>query len=122
MAKATLEDILHTSVSIFREPDADRRSTDLTKSLRGELVRGSHCRRIPQELRRRDRGRDHTIVSPGWTACQDLNDTSGEPYQRANLPRTRVRYGYRRIHVLLSREGWPVNEGKLGSRSMAASR
>jgi putative transposase len=22
---------------------------------------------------------------------------------------TRVRYGYRRIHVLLRREGWPVN-------------
>jgi putative transposase len=25
------------------------------------------------------------------------------------LAATRVRYGYRRIHVLLRREGWPVN-------------
>ena len=25
------------------------------------------------------------------------------------LAETRVRYGYRRIHVLLRREGWPVN-------------
>lgn len=22
---------------------------------------------------------------------------------------TRVRYGYRRVHVLLTREGWPIN-------------
>jgi putative transposase len=25
------------------------------------------------------------------------------------IAETRVRYGYRRIHVLLQREGWPVN-------------
>jgi putative transposase len=25
------------------------------------------------------------------------------------IAETRVRYGYRRIHVLLRREGWPVN-------------
>ena len=25
--------------------------------------------------------------------------------------RTRVRYGYRRVHVLLRREGWAINEG-----------
>jgi putative transposase len=25
------------------------------------------------------------------------------------VPETRVRYGYRRVHVLLRREGWPVN-------------
>jgi putative transposase len=24
---------------------------------------------------------------------------------------TRVRYGYRRVHVLLRREGWPINHG-----------
>ncbi len=26
---------------------------------------------------------------------------------------TRVRYGYRRIHVLVRREGWPVNEKRI---------
>jgi putative transposase len=26
---------------------------------------------------------------------------------------TRVRYGYRRIHVLLRREGWPVNAKRI---------
>jgi transposase InsO family protein len=26
---------------------------------------------------------------------------------------TRVRYGYRRIHVLLRREGWPVNSKRV---------
>lgn len=26
------------------------------------------------------------------------------------IAETRVRYGYRRIHVLLRREGWDVNE------------
>ncbi len=26
--------------------------------------------------------------------------------------RTRVRYGYRRVHVLLRREGWPINQKK----------
>ena len=25
------------------------------------------------------------------------------------IAQTRVRYGYRRIHVLLRREGWPIN-------------
>jgi putative transposase len=25
---------------------------------------------------------------------------------------TRVRYGYRRVHVLLRREGWPINQKK----------
>lgn len=25
------------------------------------------------------------------------------------IAETRVRYGYRRVHVLLRREGWPVN-------------
>jgi putative transposase len=25
------------------------------------------------------------------------------------ITETRVRYGYRRVHVLLRREGWPVN-------------
>ena len=26
-----------------------------------------------------------------------------------DLAATRVRYGYRRLHVLLQREGWPIN-------------
>jgi putative transposase len=26
---------------------------------------------------------------------------------------TRVRYGYRRIHVMLRREGWPVNSKRV---------
>jgi putative transposase len=25
---------------------------------------------------------------------------------------TRLRYGYRRVHVLLRREGWPINQKK----------
>lgn len=30
-----------------------------------------------------------------------------------DLARTRVRYGYRRLHVLLRREGWPVNAKRI---------
>jgi putative transposase len=29
-----------------------------------------------------------------------------------DICQTRVRYGYRRVHVLLRREGWPVNQKK----------
>jgi putative transposase len=29
------------------------------------------------------------------------------------LAESRVRYGYRRLHVLLRREGWPVNHKRI---------
>lgn len=38
----------------------------------------------------------------------------GRPSWRAikEICQTRVRYGYRRVHVLLRREGWPINQKK----------
>ena len=30
-----------------------------------------------------------------------------------DLAESRVRYGYRRLHVLLRREGWPVNHKRV---------
>lgn len=37
-----------------------------------------------------------------------------EPKQRINeIAETRVRYGYRRIHVLLRREGWEINSKRV---------
>jgi transposase InsO family protein len=38
----------------------------------------------------------------------------GPPVSRIKeLAATRVRYGYKRIHVLLRREGWPVNHKRV---------
>jgi putative transposase len=34
-------------------------------------------------------------------------------YGCANLPGSRVRYGYRRLTVLLKREGWEVNAKRI---------
>ena len=30
-----------------------------------------------------------------------------------DICQTRVRYGYRRVHVLLKRDGWPVNQKRI---------
>lgn len=38
-----------------------------------------------------------------------------------DLAGARVRYGYRRLHVLLRREGWPINH-KLGLPALQAGR
>lgn len=39
-----------------------------------------------------------------------INPTQADLKKRIKeIAETRVRYGYRRIHVLLRREGWPVN-------------
>ena len=38
---------------------------------------------------------------------------TGRPRKRIKeICQTRVRYGYRRVHVLLRREGWPINQKK----------
>src|SRR5262245_52248415 len=34
-------------------------------------------------------------------------------HRMKEIAATRVRYGYRRIHVLLRREGWPVNSKRI---------
>jgi putative transposase len=34
-------------------------------------------------------------------------------HRMKEIAATRVRYGYRRIHVLLRREGWPVNSKRV---------
>src|ERR1700716_945909 len=62
---------------------------------------------------------------PSGVACRVLEvDTSTYHYKsrrpgQAGLEQrikeicqTRVRYGYRRVHVLLRREGWPINQKK----------
>jgi putative transposase len=39
-------------------------------------------------------------------------DQAGLEARIKQICATRVRYGYRRVHVLLRREGWPVNVKK----------
>ena len=45
-----------------------------------------------------------------------VDDSAGlggnPPVFNGGLP-TRVRYGYRRVHVLLKRDGWPVNQKRI---------
>ncbi len=58
-------------------------------------------------------------------ACRVLQDDTSTYHYRSRRPgqavlesrikeicQTRVRYGYRRVHVLLRREGWPINQKK----------
>ncbi len=40
-------------------------------------------------------------------------DTSALKLRMRDLAAARVRYGYRRIHVLLRREGWVLNHKKV---------
>ena len=40
-------------------------------------------------------------------------DTSALKLRMRDLAASRVRYGYRRIHVLLRREGWVLNHKKV---------
>ena len=45
---------------------------------------------------------------------QPHGDDQAELKKRINeIAQTRVRYGYRRIHVLLRREGWEVNSKRI---------
>ena len=37
---------------------------------------------------------------------------AGLEHRIKEIAATRVRYGYRRVHVLLRREGWPINQKK----------
>jgi putative transposase len=46
--------------------------------------------------------------------CCSVADSQDELRMRVReLAQARVRYGYRRIHVLLRREGWPVNHKRI---------
>lgn len=48
----------------------------------------------------------------GRKACETLriDEQAGLKLRIKEICETRVRYGYRRVHVLLVREGWPQHE------------
>jgi putative transposase len=61
------------------------------------------------------------MCRPGW-ACRVLETDKSSDHYRSRRPNqaalearikaiweTRVRYGYRRVHVLLQRAGWTIN-------------
>ena len=98
-----------------------------------KAVKPRHRRRLArwaQETYQISERRSARIVGMAWTT---LRYTSCRPLQEAlrsrlrELAATHVRYGYRRLTVLLRREGWAVNakrvyrlydEGKLRVRSV----
>ena len=51
-------------------------------------------------------------VEVGGQLLQVLTDADG-PMMLRDLAGSRVRYGYRRLTVLLRREGWPVNAKRI---------
>ena len=80
---------------------------------RNPLIAGSVCRRLPEGESKAGRRRElgFQIV---YHYKSQRTDQAAVERRIKEIAETRVRYGYRRVHVLLRRERWVINRCPAG--------